>query len=102
MFLVLVYAHVKNESIEAFKAASLENARNSVKEPGIARFDVIQAQHDPAHFLLYEAYQDEAAAAAHKETAHYKTWRDAVADMMAEQRRGVKYNSLFPDDANWK
>jgi (4S)-4-hydroxy-5-phosphonooxypentane-2,3-dione isomerase len=97
MLIVLVYAHVKTDSIEAFKAATLENARHSVKEPGIARFDVIQAQHDPAHFLLYEAYKDEAAAAAHKETEHYKKWREAVAELMAEQRRGVKYNGLFPD-----
>jgi autoinducer 2-degrading protein len=101
MFIVHVHVHVKPESIEAFKQAALENARNSVKEAGVARFDVIQQSDDPRRFVLLEVYRDEKAQAQHKETAHYARWRDAVADMMAEPRYGVKYANLFPDDAGW-
>ncbi len=101
MLIVLVHVHVKPESVAAFRDASLENARNSVREPGIARFDVIQQNDDPNRFILVEVYRDEAAAAAHKETAHYAKWRDTVADMMAEPRKGVKYTNVFPDDAGW-
>lgn len=101
MFIVLVYVHVKPESVDAFKAASLKNARNSVKEPGIARFDVIQQRDDPERFVLLEVYRDEAALAEHKTTAHYKEWRETVADMMAEDRYSVKYENVFPDDEGW-
>lgn len=101
MLIVLVHVHVKPDCVEAFEAASIENAQNSVKEPGVARFDVIRQIDDPTRFLLVEVYRDEKGAAAHKETAHYATWRDTVADMMAEPRQGVKYSNVFPDDAGW-
>ncbi|HQE98126.1 MAG TPA: antibiotic biosynthesis monooxygenase, partial [Anaerolineae bacterium] len=85
----------------AFKAATIENARNSVREPGIARFDVIQQEDDPTRFVLVEVYRTVEASAAHKQTAHYAAWRDAVADMMAEPRSSVKYTNIFPDEAGW-
>jgi quinol monooxygenase YgiN len=101
MLIVHVHVYVKPECIEAFRAASLENARQSVQEPGIARFDVVQQADDPTRFVLVEVYRNADAPARHKETAHYAKWRDAVADMMAEPRRSVKYQNLFPDDAGW-
>lgn len=101
MTIVHVHVHVKPEYVEACKQASLANARESVKEPGIARFDVVQQQDDPTRFVLVEAYRTRDAPAAHKETKHYQTWRDAVAPMMAEPRSSVKFENLFPDDANW-
>ncbi len=101
MFIVHVLVHVKPDQAEAFRAASLENARNSVREPGVARFDVIQQQDDPARFVLVEVYRTPDDSAKHKETAHYKKWRDAVADMMAEPRTGIKYTNVFPDDQDW-
>ena len=101
MLIVHVHVQVKPDCIEAFRAASLENARQSVQEPGIARFDVVQQTDDPARFVLVEVYRNQDAPARHKETAHYAKWRDAVADMMAEPRRSVKYQNLFPDDAGW-
>lgn len=101
MEIVLVYVHVKPEAVEAFKAATLENAAASRQEAGVARFDVIQQADDPTRFVLIEAYRTPEAPARHKETAHYQKWRDAVADMMAEPRRGVKHLNLFPADAEW-
>ncbi|MCU0788311.1 MAG: antibiotic biosynthesis monooxygenase [Verrucomicrobia bacterium] len=101
MLIVHVHVHVKPECIEAFQAASQENAQHSVREPGIARFDVVQQLDDAARFVLVEAYRTEAAAAAHKETAHYARWRDAVAPMMAEPRHSVKFSNLFPADDGW-
>lgn len=101
MNIVLVHVHVKPEFVEAFKQASVENASNSVKEPGIARFDVIQQADDPTRFILVEVYKTAEASAAHKETAHYLKWRDTVAEMMAEPRQGVKYGAIFPDDGGW-
>jgi (4S)-4-hydroxy-5-phosphonooxypentane-2,3-dione isomerase len=101
MLVVHVHVHVKSESIEAFKAASLENARNSVQEPGIARFDVCQQADDPTRFVLVEVYRTADAPAKHKETAHYAQWRDAVANMMATPRSSAKYSNLFPDDHGW-
>jgi len=101
MFIVQVYVHVKPESVDAFKVASLENARNSVQEPGIARFDVIQQLDDPTRFMLVEVYRTPEDPARHKETAHYATWRDIVAPMMAEPRSSVKYTNLYPDDEGW-
>ena len=83
MLIVLVHVHVKPDRIEAFREASLENARNSLQEPGIARFDVLQDNDDPTRFILNEVYWDNAAPSAHKETAHYAAWRDTVANMMA-------------------
>jgi autoinducer 2-degrading protein len=101
MFVVHVHVHVKPEFVEAFKEATIENARNSVQEPGIARFDVIQQLDDPACFVLIEVYRGESAPGEHKKTAHYQTWRDTVADMMAEPRSSVKYVNIFPDDRGW-
>lgn len=101
MQIVLVHVHVRPEFVEAFKQASLENAGNSVKEPGIARFDVIQQADDPARFILVEVYRTAGAPAAHKETAHYAKWRDTVAEMMAEPRQGIKYTNIFPPDEHW-
>lgn len=101
MYIVHVFVHVKPDQVEAFKAATLENARQSVKEPGIARFDVIQQIDDPARFVLVEVYRSPEAPASHKETAHYQKWRDTVEEMMAEPRTSIKYVNLFPDDAGW-
>jgi len=101
MIVVHVHVHVKPECIEAFREASIENARHSVQEPGVARFDVLQQSGDPARFLLVEVYRDEQAPAAHKATAHYAKWRDTVADMMAEPRSSVKFSNVFPPDEGW-
>ena len=101
MFIVHVQVRVKPESVEAFREATLENARNSVQEPGVARFDVIQQQDDPTRFVLVEVYRTPDDPARHKETAHYQAWRGTVAEMMAEPRSSVKYDNIFPDDAGW-
>jgi autoinducer 2-degrading protein len=101
MLIVHVHAHVKPEFIEAFKEATITNARYSVQEPGVARFDVIQQADDPARFVLVEVYRTNDAPAQHKETAHYQIWRDAVTPMMAEPRTSVKYSNLFPADDGW-
>jgi (4S)-4-hydroxy-5-phosphonooxypentane-2,3-dione isomerase len=97
MLIVHVQIHVKPESVDAFRAASIENARNSIAEPGIARFDVLQQADDLTRFVLVEIYRDGNASARHKETAHYAIWRDTVAPMMAEPRTSVKYTGVFPD-----
>ena len=102
MLIVHVHVHVKPEAVEAFKAASLENARQSVLEPGVARFDVVQQADDPARFVLVEVYRSAEAPDAHKATRHYAAWRDAVAPMMAEPRRSVKYRALTPDAKRWE
>jgi autoinducer 2-degrading protein len=91
MMIVHVHVHVKPESVEAFRVATIENARNSVQEPGIERFDVLQQADDPTRFLLIEIYREPEAQARHRETAHYAVWRDKVAWMMAEPRSPVKY-----------
>jgi autoinducer 2-degrading protein len=101
VLIVHVQVQVKPECIEAFKAASLENARCSIQEPGIARFDVVQQADDPTCFVLVEAYRTDDAPAKHKETAHYAKWRDTVADMMAEPRRSTRFRNVFPEDASW-
>ena len=101
MLIVHVFVHVKPDQVEAFRAATIENARNSVQESGVARFDVIQQSDDPTRFVLVEVYRNAEAPAQHKETDHYKTWRDTVAAMMAEPRTSVKYHNLFPDEAGW-
>src|SRR5947209_2343993 len=101
MFIVQVQIHVQPEFVDAFREATLENARNSVKEQGIARFDLLQQADDPARFLLTEVYREAGAQARHRETAHYAIWRDKVADMMAEPRTSVKYANVFPTDAGW-
>lgn len=101
MLVVHVHVRVKPGCIEAFKAATRENARASVREPGVARFDVVQQADDPTRFVLVEVYRTAAAPAAHKETAHYQAWRDAVAPLMAEPRTSAKFANVFPDDAGW-
>jgi autoinducer 2-degrading protein len=101
MLIVHVHVHVKEDSVEAFKQATLANARHSVQEPGIARFDVVQQQDEPTRFVLVEVYRTADDPAKHKETAHYQTWRDAVADMMAEPRHSVKYGNVYPGEAGW-
>jgi (4S)-4-hydroxy-5-phosphonooxypentane-2,3-dione isomerase len=101
MLIVHVRVRVKEESVEAFRTATVENAQNSIQEPGIARFDVVQRLDDATRFVLVEVYHNDEAAAAHKETAHYKKWRDAVADMMAEPRSSVKYANVFPGNTGW-
>jgi quinol monooxygenase YgiN len=101
MQIVHVHVRVKTEFVEAFKQATLENASNSIQEPGIARFDVIQQAEDPTRFILVEVYKTAAAPAAHKETPHYFRWRNTVMKMMAEPRQGIKYVNIFPNDENW-
>jgi autoinducer 2-degrading protein len=91
MLIVHVHIRVKPESVEAFAEATRENARNSVQEPGITRFEALQQADDPARFLLMETYRDASDQARHRETAHYAKWRDTVAEMMAEPRTPVKY-----------
>ena len=101
MFIVHVFVQVKPEKVEAFKAATVENARSSKQEPGIARFDVIQQQDDPTRFVLVEVYRTPDDPAGHKETPHYQKWRDTVAQMMAEPRTSIKYTNVFPDEQGW-
>lgn len=101
MVIVHVHVHVKTEFIDAFREAAIENATASVREAGIARFDVVQQADDPARFVLVEVYRDAAAPALHKETAHYAKWRDTVAPMMASPRTSVKYSNSFPPDSGW-
>ena len=99
MLIALVEIQVKPEFVGAFQTATIENGRNSVQEPGIARFDCFRQENDPNHFVLIEVYRTPGAQAAHRETAHYKTWRDIVAPMMAEPRLNTKYSTVFPTDA---
>ncbi|PTL80643.1 antibiotic biosynthesis monooxygenase [Vitiosangium sp. GDMCC 1.1324] len=101
LLVVHVHVHVKPDSVDAFRDATLANARESVKEPGIARFDVVQDTEDPTRFVLVEVYKTPQAPAAHKETAHYLKWRDTVTPMMAEPRTSRKYVNCFPEDAGW-
>lgn len=101
MLVVHVHVHVKPDCVEAFRQATVENARASRQEPGVARFDVVQQAEDSTRFTLVEVYRTAAAPAAHKETAHYQKWRDAVAEMMAEPRTSVKYANVDPPDADW-
>jgi quinol monooxygenase YgiN len=101
MLIVHVHARVKPECVDAFRKATLENAQQSVREPGIARFDVLQQNDDLTRFILVEVYRTADAPARHKETAHYAKWRDTVADMMAEPRTSVKFANVFPDDKGW-
>jgi len=102
MLIVHVHVSVKPEYVDDFLKATIENARNSIKEPGIARFDVIQQQDDPTRFVLVEVYRMPDAPAQHKETAHYAKWRDTVAEMMAIPRTSVKFANIFPEDASWR
>jgi len=101
MLIIHVHLQVNPESVADFIDATIENARNSVQEPGIARFDVVQQADDPTRFVLVEAYRDEAATKAHKETVHYAEWRDTVAAMMSAPRTSVKFSNLFPENKGW-
>ncbi len=92
--IVHVHIHVKPEHVEAFREATIANARASVQEPGVARFEALQQAGDPTRFLLIEVYRDANAPARHRETAHYKTWRDTVENMMTEPRTRVEYVEL--------
>jgi quinol monooxygenase YgiN len=101
MLIVHVFVHVKPEFIEPFQRATVENAAHSVREPGIARFDVLQQAGDPTRFTLVEVYRDDAAPARHKETAHYQAWAARVADMLAEPRTRAVYANIYPPDQGW-
>lgn len=101
MLIVHVHVQVKPEHVAAFLEATLANARASVREPGLARFDVVQQADDPTRFVLVEVYRHADAPARHKETPHYAAWRDAVAPMMAAPRTSAKFTNRFPDDAGW-
>lgn len=101
MLILHVHVHVKPDSVEAFKEASIENARQSRKEPGIARFDVIQQHDDPTRFVLVEVYRNVQATAEHKETAHYAAWRARVEPLMAEPRTRAQYTNVSPGDEGW-
>ena len=101
MHIVHVFVRVRPGCEAAFEEATLANARASLTEPGVARFDVVRPQYDPTRFVLVEVYRSPEAAVAHKETAHYAAWRDAVAGLMADPRSSVKYVNLHPDDAGW-
>jgi len=102
MFIVHVQVHVKPDCAESFRQATIENARNSLQEPGVVRFDVVQQTDDPTRFVLVEVYKDPEDAARHKETRHYQVWRDTVAAMMAEPRSSTKYREVFPDESGWE
>jgi autoinducer 2-degrading protein len=101
LLVVHVHCHVRREYLGAFREATLANARASVQEPGIARFDIIEDRADPSHVVLLEVYRDAEAPAAHKNTAHYQTWRDTVEPMMAEPRSSRKYLNVFPNASGW-
>lgn len=101
MLIVHVHVRIQPEFVVPFKEATVENARNSVKEPGIARFDVLQQQDDPTRFVLVEVYRTSDAPASHRETAHYLAWRDRVESMMAEPRTRVIFGAVFPGAEGW-
>lgn len=102
MYIVHVYVHVRPDKVDAFKEATIENARNSVQEPGVARFDVIQQSDDPTRFVLVEVYGTPDDPARHRETAHYNKWRQLAEPMLAEPRTRVVYSNVFPDDQGWE
>jgi autoinducer 2-degrading protein len=99
MYVVAVTIFVKPEHVEPFVAATLDNARNTRKEPGNVRFDVLRAEDDPARFLLYEAYHAKEDFAKHQQTPHYARWKETVADWMAQPRQGVKHQPIFFGDS---
>jgi len=101
MYIVHIQVHVKPDQIEAFKSCTLENARNSLQEPGVARFDVIQQADDPTRFVLVEVYRTADDPARHKETAHYNRWREIAEPMLAEPRTRTIYANVFPDEEDW-
>jgi len=101
MFVIHVQAQVKPPYISAFKQACIENAKESLKEEGIVRFDIVQQQDDPTHFILIEVYRNKDAPSKHKETMHYRSWRDKVLPMMAQPRKSTFFSNIYPDDKNW-
>jgi autoinducer 2-degrading protein len=101
MFIAQIHVHVKPESVADFTQATIANGRSSIQEDGIARFDVVQQQDDPTHFVLIEVYQSPDAVTAHRATAHYAKWRDTVEPMMAEPRQRVLFNPVFPAPEDW-
>ena len=101
MIILHVHVHVLPEHIEAFKQATIVNASNSVREPGVARFDVVQVVDDPTRFILVEAYRSREAVAAHQETAHYHAWAEKVEPWLAEPRTRVLSHNIFPEDEGW-
>jgi quinol monooxygenase YgiN len=101
LLVIHVQVHVKPDAVEAFRQATLQNATSSRREPGVVRFDVVQDLDDPTRFVLIEVYRGTAGQAAHKETAHYATWRDAVAPLMAEPRTARRFAAVSPDEAGW-
>lgn len=102
MLIVQVFVHVHAAQVDAFREATLDNARHSVQEAGVVRFDVLQQSDDPTRFVLMEVYRDDEAPSAHKQTAHYARWRDAVEPMMAEPRRSTKFAAAFPAPSAWE
>jgi (4S)-4-hydroxy-5-phosphonooxypentane-2,3-dione isomerase len=102
MHIALVHIHIKPEFQKEFELATLENVRNSVLEEGIVRFDFMKNQKDPSSYTLYEVYKTPEDQLKHRETKHYLTWKDAVAEMMAEPRQGILYHNIYPEDAGWK
>lgn len=102
MLVVHVQVHVKPEALAAFKEATVANASESVKEPGILRFDVVQRSDDPNRFVLVEVYRDEQAPSAHKQTRHYAVWRDTVEPMMAEPRSSARFHAVYPPESAWQ
>ncbi len=101
MFIVFVHVHVKPEFIQGFQKATIENAKNSIQEPGIARFDVVQQTDDPTRFVLIEVYRTPEDSARHKDTRHYRVWRETVSEMMAEPRYSIKTTNIFPEENGW-
>jgi autoinducer 2-degrading protein len=102
MHVVHVQVHVKPESVEAFRRVTVDNARSSLREPGVVRFDVVQRTDDPTRFVLVEVYRTREDPARHRETTHYAAWRDAVEPMMAEPRAKAEFTSVYPGDSSWK
>jgi autoinducer 2-degrading protein len=102
MHIVHVQVRVKPESVEAFRRVTMENARSSLREPGVVRFDAVQRCDDPTRFVLVEVYRTRDDPPRHRETAHYAAWRDAVEPMMAEPRSKLEYVNVFPEDASWE
>ena len=101
MVIVHVFIKIKPGTIEPFKAATLKNAQNSIKEPGILRFDFMQQEDDPLSFLIVEVYKDNNAVAQHKETAHYAEWRQSAEHLIAEPRKRIQYINIFPEEREW-
>ncbi|HEX2395740.1 MAG TPA: antibiotic biosynthesis monooxygenase [Bacteroidales bacterium] len=98
MIVNLVFIWVKEKNLDTFVEASIENHKNTIKEPGNLRFDILRDSEDPSRFVFYEAFKDEKAVAEHKATAHYMKWRDTVADWMVQPRKGVKHTAIAPSD----